>query len=141
MDRKVENMDYFASKQETLQKSIDWWNPGKTKQWQVDGVDVVIGKREGYYFYDVDGKKLMNAHLNGGTYNLGHRNPEVIAALIEGTNYFDIGNHHFPSTARAQLAEALAQCTPDGLKYTIFSSGGSEAIDAKIEMRTLCDKA
>jgi putrescine aminotransferase len=54
----------------------------------VDGVDVVIGKREGYYFYDVDGKKLMNVHLNGGTYYLGHRNPEVIAALIEGTNYF-----------------------------------------------------
>ena len=47
------------------------------------------GKREGYYFYDVDGKKLMNAHLNGGTYNLGHRNPEV-CALVEGTNYFDM---------------------------------------------------
>ena len=56
MYRKVETMDYFANKQTTLQKSIDWWNPGKTKQWQIDGVDVVIGKREGYYFYDVDGK-------------------------------------------------------------------------------------
>lgn len=133
MYRKVETMEYFANKQATLQKSIDWWNPGKTKQWQIDGVDVVIGKREGYYFYDVDGKKLMNAHLNGGTYNLGHRNPEVIAALVEGTNYFDIGNHHFPSTARAQLAEKLAACTPEGLTYSIFSSGGSEAIDVALK--------
>lgn len=75
----------------------------------------------------------MNAHLNGGTYNLGHRNPEVIAALVEGTNYFDIGNHHFPSTARAQLAEKLAACTPEGLTYSIFSSGGSEAIDVALK--------
>ncbi|KMY53776.1 ornithine--oxo-acid aminotransferase [Bacillus sp. FJAT-27231] len=126
-------MNLFKDKHTVLQQSIDWWNPGKTKQWQEDGVDIVIGKREGYYFYDMDGKQLMNAHLNGGTYNLGHRNPEIIAALKEATDYFDIGNHHFPSMARAQLAEDLAACTPEGLKYTIFSSGGSEAIDAALK--------
>ena len=54
-------------------------------------------------------------------------------ALVEGTNYFDIGNHHFPSTARAQLAEKLATCTPEGLTYSIFSSGGSEAIDVALK--------
>lgn len=126
-------MNFFENKKDILQKSIEWWNPGKTKQWQKDGIDLVIGKREGYYFYDMDGKKLMNVHLNGGTYNLGHRNPELIETLIEATNYFDIGNHHFPSITRAQLAEQLAKCTPEGLKYTIFSSGGSEAIDVALK--------
>ncbi|HWI46660.1 MAG TPA: aminotransferase class III-fold pyridoxal phosphate-dependent enzyme [Rummeliibacillus sp.] len=126
-------MYQFKDKQTVLQQSIDWWNPGKTKQWQLDGVDVVIGKREGYYFYDMNGKKLLNAHLNGGTYNLGHRNPEIIATLKEALDQFDIGNHHFPSMARAQLAEDLAKCTPSNLKYTIFSSGGSEAIDAALK--------
>jgi len=126
-------MNLFKDKQTVLQQSIDWWNPGKTKQWQEDGVDIVIGKREGYYFYDMDGKQLMNVHLNGGTFNLGHRNPEIINALKEATDHFDVGNHHFPSIARAQLAEELAKCTPDGLKYTIFSSGGSEAIDAALK--------
>jgi len=121
------------SKDSILEKSIKWWNPGKTRQWQEDGVDLVIGKREGYYLYDMNGKELMDVHLNGGTYNLGHRNPEVIGALVEALEYFDIGNHHFPAIARAQLAEALSRCTPDNLKYSIFSSGGGEAIDVALK--------
>ncbi|TQR08731.1 aspartate aminotransferase family protein [Psychrobacillus soli] len=121
------------TKQKVLQQSIDWWNPGKTRSWQDDGIDLVIGKREGYYFYDMDGKKLMNVHLNGGTYNLGHRNQELINTMIEATEHFDIGNHHFPSIMRAKLATKLAEVTPEGLKYTIFSSGGSEAIDAALK--------
>lgn len=116
-----------------FEKSINYWNPGKTTQWQKDGVDLVIGKREGYYFYDLDGKRLMDVHLNGGTYNLGHRNPEIISALVEGLKEFDIGNHHFPSVVRAQLSEALYHATPDTLKYSILSSGGGEAIDVAIK--------
>ncbi|MFZ7946713.1 MULTISPECIES: aspartate aminotransferase family protein [Bacillaceae] len=123
----------FASKKTVIDQSIQWWNPGKTSQWQKDGIDLVMGKREGYYFYDMNGKKLMDVHLNGGTYNLGHRNPEIIAALKEALNEFDIGNHHFPAMTRAQLAEQLSQCTPDGLHYSILSAGGSEAIDVALK--------
>lgn len=125
--------NYGISKQEVLDKSIRWWNPGKTKQWQRDGVNLVIGERKGYYLYDMEGKELMDLHLNGGTYNLGHRNQEVIESLQEALQKFDIGNHHFPSMARAQLAEKFDQCTPDNLKYSIFSSGGGEAIDVAIK--------
>ncbi|MFB6469110.1 aspartate aminotransferase family protein [Cytobacillus sp. Hz8] len=120
-------------KEAIIEKSINWWNPGKTLKWKEDGLDLVMGKREGYYFYDLDGKQLMDVHLNGGTYNLGHRNPEVIAALIEGLQTYDIGNHHFPSVTRALLAEKLAEVTPSNLKYSIFSSGGGEAIDVALK--------
>lgn len=122
-----------SKKESVLSQSINWWNPGKTRQWQEDGIDLVMGKREGYYFYDMDGKRLMDVHLNGGTYNLGHRNPELIATLKEALNEFDIGNHHFPSITRAQLAEELYKCTPDTLHYSIFSAGGSEAIDVALK--------
>jgi len=121
------------SKSLVLEKSIKYWNPGKTKQWQVDGVDLVIGKREGYYLYDMNGKQLMDVHLNGGTYNLGHRNQEIITTLKEAMDHYDIGNHHFPSSARAQLAEKFNQCTPDNLRYSIFSASGGEAIDVAIK--------
>ena len=121
------------SKDVVLEKSIKWWNPGKTKEWQKLGVDLVIGKREGYYIYDLNGKQLIDVHLNGGTYNLGHRNPEIIEALEEGLKYYDIGNHHFPSIVRAELAEKLAENTPEGLKYSIYASGGGEAIDIALK--------
>lgn len=121
------------NKEKVLEQSIRWWNPGKTKEWQEDGIDLVIGKREGYYFYDMNGKQLMDVHLNGGTYNLGHRNPELVATLKEALDEFDIGNHHFPSMARAQLAEEMFKCTPESVHYSIFSAGGSEAIDVALK--------
>lgn len=126
-------MQPFKSKREVLEQSIKYWNPGKTRQWQEDGIDLVIGKREGYYFYDMEGKQLMDVHLNGGTYNLGHRNPELIETLKNAMEFFDLGNHHFPSIARAQLAEDLIRFTPEKLEYCIFSAAGGEAIDVAIK--------
>ena len=64
-----------------LAKSKQFWNPDKTQFWIDSGVPLVIDRREGYFIYDVEGKRLIDVHLNGGTYNLGHRNPEVAAAV------------------------------------------------------------
>ena len=95
-----------------LAKSKQFWNPDKTQFWIDSGVPLVIDRREGYYIYDVEGKRLIDVHLNGGTYNLGHRNPEVVAAVTAAMQRFDIGNHHFPSLARTALAEALVKTAP-----------------------------
>ena len=46
---------------------------------------------------------------------------------------FDIGNHHFPSSARAALAEALIGTAPQGLTKVVYGSGGGEAIDIAIK--------
>lgn len=120
-------------KQEFLERSKQFWNPHKTSFWQDAGVDLVIDKREGYCLYDMDGKRLIDVHLNGGTYNLGHRNAELIEVLNAGARRFDMGNHHFPALARTALAEALAECTPEGLKYTIYGAGGAEAVELAIK--------
>jgi acetylornithine/succinyldiaminopimelate/putrescine aminotransferase len=121
------------AKVDFLETSKTYWNPNKTEFWQDAGIDLVIDKREGYCFYDMDGRRLIDVHLNGGTYNLGHRNPELIEVLNAGAKRFDMGNHHFPALARTALAEALAECTPDGLQYTIYGAGGAEAIELAIK--------
>jgi acetylornithine/succinyldiaminopimelate/putrescine aminotransferase len=117
-----------------LDRSRSFWNPGKTQDWQDMGVDLVIDRREGYYLYDMDGRRLIDLHLNGGTYNLGHRNPELVQVLKSGTERFDMGNHHFPALARTALAEALAACAPaPDMVYTAYGSGGGEAIDIALK--------
>jgi putrescine aminotransferase len=126
-------MTMSQEKADFLERSMEFWNPGKTADWQRMGVDLVIDRREGYYLWDVDGRRLIDVHLNGGTYSLGHRNPEVVEAVREGMKYFDIGNHHFPSIMRTHVAEMLARLTPPGLQYTIFASGGGEAIDIALK--------
>ena len=81
MGKSVCEEAFKLSKEEVFDKSMTYWNSGKTKEWLDLKIDLLIGKREGYYFWDMDGKKLMDVHINGGTYSLGHRNPEVIEAL------------------------------------------------------------
>jgi acetylornithine/succinyldiaminopimelate/putrescine aminotransferase len=121
------------AKLQVLQASKTFWNPDKTQFWQEAGVDLVIDRREGYCLYDMDGKRLIDVHLNGGTYNLGHRNAELIEVLNAGARRFDMGNHHFPALARTALAEKLAACTPAGLQYTIYGAGGAEAVELAIK--------
>lgn len=117
-----------------LDRSREFWNPGKTQDWQDMGVDLVIDRRERYYLYDMDGRRLIDVHLNGGTYNLGHRHPELVEVLKAGSQRFDMGNHHFPALARTALAEALAACAPSPeLKYTAYGAGGAEAIEIALK--------
>ena len=123
----------FESKDEVLEKAQRYWNPGKTRFWSEVGVPLVIDRREEYFLYDISGKRLIDAHLNGGTYNIGHRNPEVVGALRSAMDQFDIGNHHFPSLARTALAEALLRSAPAGLTKVIYGSGGGEAVDIAIK--------
>lgn len=122
-----------ADKSTVLRDSASFWNPDKVRAWAARGTDLVIGRRERYFLYDMSGHRLYDMHLNGGTYNLGHRNPEIIAELREAFDYFDIGNHHFPAITRAALAKALIQSAPAGMRYAVFSSGGGEAIDIALK--------
>lgn len=121
------------TKEKILEYSMEYWNPSKTAEWQNQGIDLILGKREGYFFYDMNGEKYYNIHLNGGTYNLGHRNPEVVKALVDAAEELDVGNHHFPSITKALLAKKMAELTPGDLKYSVFSASGGEAIDVAIK--------
>ena len=123
----------FASKRDLLDRSATSWNADKVGFWERLGVPIVIGERSGYDLTDVDGRELIDVHLNGGTYNLGHRNPELIATLEQAMGRFDIGNHHFPALARTALAEALVATCPPALKRVIYASGGGEATDIAIK--------
>ncbi len=131
----MHDYDVFTvdSKADVLDKSREFWNPGKTDFWSETGVDLVIDRRESYFIWDMSGLRLIDVHLNGGTYNLGHRNPELVEAITTGMRSFDIGNHHFPSSARAALAEALIRSAPPNLTKVVYGSGGGEAIDIALK--------
>ena len=106
--------------------------PGRVDTFKMLGTVPVMGRREGNYFWDIDGRKLFDVHINGGTYNLGHRNPEILSTLREAIEHYDIGNHHFVSVARTRLAEALIRLVPGNMSYCVFTPGGAEAIDVTI---------
>jgi len=121
-----------VNKQEALHLAEQYLCPDRVRFLRNVGIDLVIGRREGYRIWDVDGRELIDIHLNGGVYNLGHRNPDIVAALTDALKTLDIGNHHFPSAERALLAQRLVELTP-GSHYAVFASGGGEAVDLAIK--------
>lgn len=99
------------------------------------GRRIAIGDREGSRFRNFeDGKWLFNCHSNGGTYNLGHRHPQIVATLRESLNYLDCGNWWFPSPWRAKLAARIAGTTNGLLTGVFLSSAGSEATDTALRL-------
>ncbi len=120
-------------KQQTLELSRRHVCPNRVDMFGALGVDLVIGKREGYRIWDVDGRELIDVHINGGTFNLGHCNPEIVATLVEHAPRLDIGNHHFPSPLRAELGAALSSTSGDRLPKVVLSASGSEAVDVALK--------
>lgn len=108
---------------------------GKARFFKSAGIDFALGRREGAHLWDIEGdKQIIDCHCNGGVFNLGHRNPEIIHELIQSLQELDIGNHHLISKQRATLATRLAQLAPGDLPYTVFGVGGGEAIDLAIKV-------
>jgi len=127
-----ERADLSPRKREVLSLAHETLLPARVETWVGAGIPLVIGRREGYRITDLDGRELLDFHLNGGTYNLGHRHPELVRTLTEALADLDIGNHHFASEERALLARALVEKTPGELRYTVFTASGTEANDVAI---------
>ena len=110
-------------------------NSGKADTFTAYDMQFIFGRREGPYVWDaISGKRLINCHCNGGVFNLGHRNPDIIEALRNSLDELDIGNHHLISEQRALLAEKLARLMPGDIDCTVFGVGGGEAIDLAIKL-------
>ncbi|HQR28320.1 MAG TPA: aminotransferase class III-fold pyridoxal phosphate-dependent enzyme [Nocardioides sp.] len=111
-------------------------NRGKVAAYDALGLDVMIGEREGAWFGDAydPQRRWLNCHCNGGVFNLGHRNPAVVAAVREALGHLDVGNHHLVSGWRAELARRLSATTGDRLSGVVFGVGGGEAVDLALKV-------
>lgn len=103
--------------------------PGRIDAFQSLGMDLVMGRREGYRVWDVDGRDYLDLDLSG-IHNVGHRHPEVVAALEHGVKDLDIGHPFFAKPAQGELAKKLTESA--GLQYAVFTPSGTEANEVAI---------
>ena len=116
----MKTLNSTHAKDQHIEKVYDLFarhvSSGKAAFFKSTGIDFTLGRREGAYIHDIEGgKRLIDCHCNGGVFNLGHRNPEIIQALMNSLEELDIGNHHLVSEPRAVLANALAAHAPGDL--------------------------
>lgn len=109
---------------------------GKVDAFEALGIDIVLGRREGPYFWDAfDGRRFTNCHCNGGVFNLGHRNPRIVDALRGAIDddEIDVGNHHLVSGYKARLAARLAATTGGRCPGVVLTPSGSEAVEVALK--------
>jgi acetylornithine aminotransferase len=125
----------YSSREETTAAFASHVNRGKARASEAIGVEIVVGERLGPRFRDAfTGRWYWNCHCNGGVFNLGHRHPRILAALREGLDHLDVGNHHLVSGWRARLAEQLAASTRGLLPYAVFTPSGTESVDLALRL-------
>ena len=108
--------------------------PNKLAYYQRMGLQIVMGRREGIWFEDAYTKlRLINCHCNGGVFSLGHCNARVSGAVAAALGELDIGNHHFVSAQRTQLASRLSATLDDALPRVVFGVSGGEAVDVALK--------
>jgi putrescine aminotransferase len=123
-----------ATKQHALDQFATFINPQKVRVMKAAGLDIIEAKRSGPWVWDVEGAKFLDCFTSAGSFNVGRRNPRVVAAAHAAIDQLDNGNFLLCSQAKAELAARLAEITPGDLCCTMFGTGGGEAIDFAIKL-------
>ena len=127
-----------ANIEETKEKALAdfaaFINPMKVRTLKSAGIDIIEGRREGACVWDLTGKRYIDCQTGSGIMNVGRRNREIVEALKEALDHYDIGVFHLCSKPKADLAKKLAEITPGDLKCSLFGVGGGESVDAAIKI-------
>src|SRR5712672_2836060 len=96
---------------------------------------LIMARADGVHYWDVQGKRYLDALSGIYTVSLGHNNRRVIEAIKKqlDTLHFSPPMHGTNPVA-VQLANLLAELTPGDLSAVKFQCGGSEVTEAAIKL-------
>jgi acetylornithine/succinyldiaminopimelate/putrescine aminotransferase len=110
-------------------------NEGQVKYLKAGHLDVIETQRSGIRFVDpVQNRPFIDCFGSAGCFNVGRRNPEVMATLVAALDEYDMGSFHMVSAPKARLAKKLVELAPAGVDRVLFAAGGGDAVDAAIKL-------
>ena len=108
-------------------------NPQFVRLLRTIGFDRRWARAEGAYLYDTDGGSFLDLLGGFGMYNVGRNNPRIRAALVEALELETPGKVQLGiSPLPGLLASALLERTPSSLGRVLFTSSGTEAVEAAL---------
>lgn len=111
-------------------------NPGQYHFMKLLGFHKVkIERAEGMFYFDQDGRKILDFFGGFGSLALGHNHPRI----LQVRKSFQEEKRHeiamaFLSQYASALAYNLAACSPGDLDMVFLGSSGSEAMEAAIKV-------
>lgn len=111
-------------------------NPGQLHFMKLLGFHKVkVERAEGMYYYDQNGRAILDFFGGFGSLAFGHNHPKI----LEARRKFQEEKRHeiaiaFMSQYAAALSHNLAACSPGELDMVFLGSTGSEAMEAAIKV-------
>jgi adenosylmethionine---8-amino-7-oxononanoate aminotransferase len=112
------------------------WHPYTAMDEYIERTDpFVIGRAQGAWLWDLDGRSYLDGNSSWYTAVLGHGHPRLLRALARQASVLAhcslAGTIHEPA---ARLAAELTAVAPRGLKRVFFSDDGSTSIEIAVKM-------
>lgn len=117
-----------------VEKYRDFVNPTRVEILEAGGVPLTFRKASASWLEDASGHRFLDLVCGYGTVMLGHRNPEVIAAIQEELQ----GGLPFTyptgvSTLAGELSSKLCALAGRNLNKVYFGNSGAEGIEAALK--------
>ncbi len=122
-------------KTEILQNALNYSLFSWSKQRGINPLNVE--RAEGIYLYTRDGKRIIDFSSQLMNANIGHGNQKVTEAVVKQMQQVAFVHPGMISEVRGKLGKKLAEITPGTLNRTLFTLGGSEAIENAIKLARL----
>ena len=116
---------------EIIEKDESMLSPSLTRTAPLVGY-----KAEGVFVEDVDGNVYLDWGSGIAVVNVGHRNPEVIAAIKNQLErLIHLNSLDYYTVPQVDYAEMLFKVTPGNFKKRVFyTNSGSESVDTAIKV-------
>ncbi|MEM2029653.1 MAG: aminotransferase class III-fold pyridoxal phosphate-dependent enzyme, partial [Candidatus Bathyarchaeia archaeon] len=99
-------------------------------------VDIFVAEAEGAIIKDVDGNVYIDFVGGFAALNIGHRRPEVLAAIAEQSKkYLHVAFQVTPYEPYIIAARKLVEVTPGNFeKKVMFTNSGTEAVENAVKI-------
>src|SRR3990172_2952229 len=116
---------------------VDALNPGLARLLKFARMDTVEVSASGAVITTDDGQEYIDCAGGYGVFSLGHRHPEVIAAVKDQLDRMPLSSKLFLNKPMADLAALLKEVSPGDLQFSFFVNSGAEAVENAIKLARL----
>lgn len=130
----------LASPNKTLEVSRqyrEYLSPDLVRLIKFSGLGTVEQSALGTVVTDSEGTEYLDFAGGYGVFSLGHRHPEVVAAVEAQLHQMPLSARVFFNPLQARLAERMARLAPGALQYSFFANSGTEAVEGALKLARL----
>jgi acetylornithine/LysW-gamma-L-lysine aminotransferase len=95
--------------------------------------NVEIVKGQGCYIWDSNEKKYIDMGASYGVCNVGHCNPDVVAAVRSQAESLLYISSTYKNPIRRELLERIISISPSGMARVFLCNSGTESVEAAIK--------